>query len=705
MSEQTIINLLVVEHSLSNAEKIVQILRSAGYVIQSTRVDNEKDLFAGIDYRPIDLIIARPAKDLPALTAIIARIAAANKDIPVLAMLDEGDTQTPLQLMRVGAAGVFALAEPEMLILAAGKELRHQQLRQQVQLQQIKIQEHEQRARTLLDNAHEAIAYIHEGAHIYANPLYLELFGYSDEQDLQSVMLMNLIDRPDRDRLKSLMRRSMKETRPLPPVELTGVHSSGGQFPIQLGCIPTKLNDEPCLQIIIAMPDKPLATVEPAGDGPTPVEISTVDELTGLQNRRSFVQKLGALLSTGKARGSVLYILMTDYRSISEQHGFEAVDHLAAGLATELSGLLKEPLAGDAVLARFSDAVFTLYTPLGQADAVTALGEQISHSISEHTSHAAQRLVSTTSAIGICTVNEHYNSAAQVLIQADRACETARQNGTNQVYLFTPTTHQDSKVSQQDRQLLDAVREAVAHDRLQLYFQPIANFQDNQQERYKTLLQLHGPDQQPLPIEQAFSVAERYNLAGGLDQWMIIRTLETLTERYQISGTALTLFVPLSSVTVADDDFTAWLRRRLQDTGLPGEMLVIEISEDHAEQYFNEVRKLRSGLQALNCRFALSHFGGKDNSLRLLKVLQPDYIKLDSALLEKQSRAKDEASRQALTALSEQAQEAGIHIIAEDIASAPQMASLWQYGITLVQGDMVQGYSPRLDFDFQQFVG
>ena len=44
-------------------------------------------------------------------------------------------------------------------------------------------------------------------------------------------------------------------------------------------------------------------------------------------------------------------------------------------------------------------------------------------------------------------------------------------------------------------------------------------------------------------------------------------------------------------------------------------------------------------------------------------------------------------------------------VIAAYIASAPQMASIWQFGVTLVQGNMVAEAGPTLDFDFKQFVG
>ena len=61
-----------------------------------------------------------------------------------------------------------------------------------------------------------------------------------------------------RDALKSVLRRSIRSGKAIEPVELLGVRSNGAMFPIFLECAPTRMNDEPCTQIIVrdATPDK-----------------------------------------------------------------------------------------------------------------------------------------------------------------------------------------------------------------------------------------------------------------------------------------------------------------------------------------------------------------------------------------------------------------------------------------------------------------
>ena len=114
---------------------------------------------------------------------------------------------------------------------------------------------------------------------------------------------------------------------------------------------------------------------------------------------------------------------------------------------------------------------------------------------------------------------------------------------------------------------------------------------------------------------------------------------------------------------------------------------------------------MRVRLKTLGCNVALSHFGGKTHSDRLLRELTPNYIKLDGSLIERLAKAKDENSRRAMAMLTQQAQSLSIRVVAAGVSTAPQMASIWQFGVTLVQGNMVAEAGPKPDFDFRQYAG
>ena len=693
MSEHPLLNLLIVDRSQPDIELIVQTLRASGYLVQANHSAWIKEIRNLIDYRPLDMILVRQGADLPTVAEIHALFEASVQDVPIIAIADDLSRQRPVELLRAGASDVFDLREPDHLLAVVNKEFQHLQLRRQIKLQEIRIQETEERHRILLEHSRDAIAYIHEGIHLYANPAYLQLFAYASQEAMEGVTLMNLIRLEDRDKLKRLMRDSMKLGKVTSPLEFTALDSKGRFFPIRLGCMPIRVNDEPCFQIVIQNP------FETQGNSTLQVEEPrTRDLLTGLYHRKFFINQLNKLCTAPQGPdGAVLYVLLTDYRAISRRTGLDAVDQLTADVAK----LLQQVVSLREVVARFADAAFIVYTPEASVEGVLKLGERISTAIKMHTTQAAQGLINTSSAIGICLIEKTHENASQIISLADQACDSARQAGGNQVQLYTPSVPRTDAV-RQEAEIMAQIREAVSRERMQLLYQPIASFQGDSIERYKTSLRILGEDAKPLPMALLAPVAEKRGLMGPLDKWAILKALEALAER---EGKATMLFIRLSQNSILQKDFCKWLEKRLQDTGLPGSTLVIEVTEEYAEIYFQEIKALREQLQAIGCGFTISHFGNRANSEHILNQLAPEYIKLDSELIEQLIRSKNDASRQALAAITEKARLMKTLVVAADIASAPQMASIWQFGVTLVQGDMVQEASPHMDFDFQQFAG
>ena len=715
----SVINLLVVDDSLTNIDAMVKALRSGGHVVEPLHTNKESEIHDIIKYKPLDLILVCQSEQLPSVASVRKQITANNKDIPLLVATSDATPANIVGLLQQGADNVFFPDPPEHLAITATKELNSFQVLHQLGSYEIRLNETESRSRALLDSSRDAIAYIHEGAHIYANPVYLEMFGYASEEELEGVTLMNMVVRKDQNKLKTALRNSMRKGTPDKPVELTALHSSGSEFPVTMQCIPTHINAEPCLQILIHSPslsqeqqreyellDKKNQDLEKKNQDLEKrvktyekqlKEFSSQDELTRVYNRKYFTDYLKDLCRASEATsGAVYYILLSDYRSLSESVGLEGIDLLLQDLAK----VLKKTISRKELLSHFSDAVFTIYTPLSTNDAVLKLGAKISTSIKDHVSSGTKKLISTSSAIGICMLKEYHNDPAQILNQADRACDEARQKGNNQVVLYRPKA---GGVADDDAKV-ELILDAFAAKRMRVCYQPIASFQDGEERRFKAYAQLLDAQQQPLDLKQLGPIAERHGLMGRIDKWLLNSCMEALSNAAPQHGSSPpSLFVRLSTNSIANEHFVKWFSELVQKAKLHKEALVIEFTEDDAEAHFKESKEFRDNAKSLGCGFALSHFGGKDNSERIMKHFAPDYIKLDIELIEQLSKDKD--TRQTMLELTELTQEMNIRVIASDIASAPQMANIWQYGVTLVQGDMVAEPSTQMEFDFQDFAG
>ena len=708
----SVINLLIVDDSLTNIDAMVKALRGNGYVVEALHTAHETEIRDIIKYKPLDLILVCQGEQLPSIASVRDQLKAAKSDIPLVAATSDFTSANVVTLLHQGADNIFAHDHPEHLVITATKELNNLRVRHQLGSYEIRLNETETRSRALLDSSRDAIAYIHEGAHIYANPAYLEMFGYANEEELEGVTLMNMVARKDQNKLKTTLRNSMREGAPDKPIELTALHNDGSEFPVTMQCIPTHINAEPCLQIVIHTPslsqeqqleyeslEKKSQDLEKRVKAYEKQlkEFSSQDDLTRVYNRKYLTDYLNDRCNSSEVTsGALFYILLTDYRPLSESVGLEGVDLLLQDLAK----VLKKVISKKELLSHFSDAVFVIYTPLNDNDAVLKLGAKISAAIKDHVSSGATKLISTSSAIGICLLKEYHNDASQILNQADRACDEARQKGSNQVVMYRPKA---GSVVDDDAKI-ELILDAFTAKRMRVRYQPIASFQNGEERRYKAYAQLLDAQQQPLNLKQLGPIAERHGLMERIDKWLLSSCVEALSKAAPQRGLLPpSLFVRLSTNSIEDESFLKWLSELMQKAKLHNEALVIEFTEDDAEAHFKKSKEFRDNAKALGCGFTLSHFGGKDNSERIMKHLIPDYIKLDIELIERLSRDKD--TRQTMLELSELTQEMNIRVIASDIASAPQMANIWQYGVTLVQGDMVAEPSLQMEFDFKDFAG
>ena len=696
MSSPSVINLLIIDRSRSDIDHIVRTLGGDGYQIELIETDQTETARNAIDYQPLDLILLRLGETLPTLAEIRLMVAEARQDIPIVAAVDdEGRAQyRPARLLEEGADNFFYLDDADHLMAVVRKELRHLQARKREQSFETRFHESEDRSQALLENIQEAIAYIHEGVHTYANPAYLRLFGYEDRGELAAIQLVHMVPPGYRDALKSVLRHSIRSGKAIEPVELVGIRRNGQTFPILLECAPTRMNDEPCTEIIVRD-----ATVDKSVYNQRLEDLLKFDDTTGLYSRRYFLETLELNPS-----GSVLYILLTDYAAIRHAMGFQAIEQFVI----EAAGLFKEMLASDDIAAHFASGVFTIFIPAGSPTDPLSLAERIRTAIADHSFQMSGKLFTTTCCIGVCQAHEAHESAVRVLSHADRACEAARQKGGNQIEVHALLKDERSTraiLDPQDEAVLRLIRNALSKGQLRLMYQPIVSFENAEEARYKVYLQILGEDDKPQTMDKLGAVAVRYKVMGALDKWTIIRGLGMLLEIQRAAAKPPILFIRISRNSLTDSEFSDWLKKRLQDSQLAGQYLVLEVKEDNADDCFEETRQLRNGLRELGCGLALSHFGGKAHSERLLKELVPDYIKLDGILIERLAKAKDENSRRAMATLAKQAQALKTRVVAAGVSTAPQMASIWQFGVTLVQGNMVAEAGPKLDFDFKQYAG
>src|SRR5699024_3130100 len=133
----------------------------------------------------------------------------------------------------------------------------------------------------------DAIAYVHDGMHIYANRAYLKLFGYRCPDDLEGTPMTDLIAPGDQAGFKDFLRNYRSETDSA-DFQCSGINTSDESFDAKISFSPAMYDGEPCVQVVIRT-DSDNAELEQKLKA-----ISSQDLATGLFNRQRFLELLSA---------------------------------------------------------------------------------------------------------------------------------------------------------------------------------------------------------------------------------------------------------------------------------------------------------------------------------------------------------------------------------------------------------------------------
>ena len=122
----------------------------------------------------------------------------------------------------------------------------------------------------------------------------------------------------------------------------------------------------------------------------------------------------------------------------------------------------------------------------------------------------------------------------------------------------------------------------------------------------------------------------------------------------------------------------------LNEYGVSGDRLVIEITEQLAVRFAANTDKQIALLRELGCRLAVDDFGTGYSSFSYLKRLPVDYLKIDGSFIRGLSR--DRVDQAMVRMVGEVARAAGMETVAEYVNSAATLALLAKYGIDYAQG-------------------
>jgi diguanylate cyclase (GGDEF)-like protein/PAS domain S-box-containing protein len=688
MNRNSPIRLLILEESQNRAEELIVLLRTAGRATRAHLLESETDLIEKLSEQSWDLCLSRQHIDTLSIEQIIQQVKSLDKDVPVIMLADDQDPASITTGMKLGALDVSLDDDDERLLLIIERELSNLENRRARRKAEVDLREIDRRNQLLLDSSTAAIAYVHEGMHIYTNRAYADLFGYDDPDDFAGIPVIDLIAGEDQEKFKIFLKNfseSQEEGK-----DFSCVASDDSRILASLSLSPATYDSERCTQMIFR------AMTDDSEYEDRIREISSQDLLTGLYNRPYFLEQLEAavdLASNGQQGFVLFYITVDDFARVRSDAGISNADLVLGDLAS----LLREHVDASHLMARFGDDEFTLLFKGADKELASALAEELRALVEGHLSEIAGKSFQLTISAGLALISENTPAGEEIISRALKAC-TAIENG-NGVNFFQAEQVKvgDDGKALSSEDIKQLVRDAIANNAFRLMFQPIISLHGDDDEQFEVLLRLLDNEDNELSPAQFLGPSEDAGLLEKLDRWVILQSIKMLSAR-RSEGSKARLFVNVTHCSMADSTFLPWISVALKAARLPSDAIIFQIHENDATSYIKHATKFCQGLSELHCKTSINHFGCSLNPFNLLKHLTPDYVKLDGSYA--QQIEDSEEKQKDLIDMVKSLQSTGVLTAISGVESPAVLSTLWQAGVNFIQGYYISMPLEDMDYDF-----
>ena len=413
------LHLLIIEESKNDAESLAHALRSEGHEIQFRHGSTVAEIEAALINQHPDIVVCGSGPAIPPHSEVSTLLGRHEVAAPLIAIVDEAPEAQVVAAKKSGTSCLVSYDQPEHLLLAFNREAAELRLQQQLDILRESILDSEARCHALIENSSDAVAYIHDGMHVYANRPYMDLFAIDSRKEIEGTPVLDMVSEAHRDTFRGFLKGYFETSAKADSLEIDCLNPAGEVFQCSMELSAATMEGEPCTQIIIRV-NAANAELEKKIEA-----LSRLDALTGLANRQHFMQLLEEHISKqdiASDHSALIYITLDKFKVIREEYGIAASDNLLCDIAR----LLEDNCGDKDCLSRFGDYSFTILHHDSNEEKIRALGETLLHSIADHTSEVNGRIIATTGSIGCCTINNKSESAQRIISHADMACEIAR---------------------------------------------------------------------------------------------------------------------------------------------------------------------------------------------------------------------------------------------------------------------------------------
>ncbi|MBB1649394.1 MULTISPECIES: bifunctional diguanylate cyclase/phosphodiesterase [Delftia] len=408
-------------------------------------------------------------------------------------------------------------------------------------------------------------------------------------------------------------------------------------------------------------------------------QLAYSDALTGLPNRLNLTERVDAAIEAARAGGTVFSILFIDldrFKIINDSLGHQFGDRVLKLVAQRLSDCMR-PVD---ILCRLGGDEFVLYLQGCNAELAASVARRILQEM-ERPFLLDGLGFSVQCSIGVAQYPADGLTLDELIRQADTAMYRVKERGRGHFSFYQP---QMSAGLLSRMKLEHAMRQALEHGRMAVYFQPQVHIDSDRIVAAEALLRWTDPEFGVVSPGVFIPLAEESGYIVTLGAWVMEQAVQEAA-RWQQQGMPIKVSVNVSALEFRQSGFVERVTELLRSYGLAPQLLELELTESILLQDAQDMALRVCQIADLGVGMVIDDFGTGYSNLAYLKKLPISKIKIDQSFV--RGLPSDEGDQAIVGAIISLGLALGVEIVAEGVETPEQLTAIHR-----MQGHYFQGF-------------
>jgi diguanylate cyclase (GGDEF)-like protein/PAS domain S-box-containing protein len=423
--------------------------------------------------------------------------------------------------------------------------------------------------------------------------------------------------------------------------------------------------------------------------------LANFDTLTSLPNRTLLSERLSRAIVRARRQGSRVAVLFLDldrFKDVNDSLGHAAGDRILRAAANRL----QQTVGPNHTVARLGGDEFTVVLEdIADPAEADRVAREILMAFEAPLGIDERQDVVISPSIGISLYPDHAQVPTDLLKQADTAMYQAKSLGRRTFQRYTEAT--DARI--RERAILaGALRKVLDRNELRVVYQPRMSLGESRIVSVEALLRWHSEEFGEVGPARFIPLAEESGIILEIGEWVLREACNTLQRWRQHGLEQVAMSVNVSALQLLRGDLPAVLARILEQTGVPPQMLELELTESVVMSNPEQTASVLAAFRALGVSIAVDDFGTGYSSLAYLKRLPITTLKIDKTFIGDITHDPDDEAITSTVIMM--AHSLGLNVVAEGVETAEQVEYLRAH-----RCDEIQGFWLARPMDPQRCLG